>query len=222
MELIVARCQCMHNDLTWHVASAINGSQENTLALASINFDFSLLKVEAPKEYAGLGAALSVKRRSEAEDGSIHVTTRKLGALFENGLPDLLRLFEAYSSRVTEIAGVEKFNPKGSATDGPFADYVGADGTAIWAAATSGMGALGVHVLACLLARIWKDSRAIAIWMELIERRKVVLQVRIQTSSIFPASAGRASRIDISRMQIAKWDSSVRLVSSQSSFSTEV
>ena len=140
------------------VAAAFHGSQENTLALASINFDFSLLKFEAPKEYTGLGAALTEKRRVEAEDGSIHVTARKLGALFESDLPEVPRLFKAYGMRVTEIVSIEKVNPKGNETDGPFADYIGADGTSIWAAATSGSAALAVHLLACLLVRIWKDN----------------------------------------------------------------
>ena len=194
------------------VASAFHGSQENTLALASVNFDFSLLKFEAPKEYAGFGDALSLKRRVEAEDGSAHVTARKLGALFEDGLPEVPKLFEAYGKRVTEIAEFEKVNPKGSNLDGPFADYVGADGTTIWAAATSGSGAIAVHLLACLLARVWKDSRAIAIWVELIERRKDVLQETVRTNSFFPRSALQASRIEVTREQLAKWDASVRSV----------
>ena len=194
------------------VASAFHASQENTLALASVNFDFSLLKFEAPKEYAGLGATLSEKRRTEAEDGSTHITARKLGALFESELPEVPKLLEAYGKRVTEIAGFEKFNPKGSHRHGPFAEYIGAEGTSIWAAATSGSGAIAIHLLACLLARIWKDSRAIAIWVELVERRRAVLQEKLVTKSLFPTSALQASRIEVTRDQIARWDASVRYV----------
>ena len=58
-------------------------SNETTLALANVNFDFSLIKVEAPVEYKDLGAALSTKRRSAAEQGASHSTARKLGCLFE-------------------------------------------------------------------------------------------------------------------------------------------
>ena len=35
------------------------GTNENTLALANINLDFSLVKLEAPKEFLGLGSTLS-------------------------------------------------------------------------------------------------------------------------------------------------------------------
>jgi hypothetical protein len=35
--------------------------------------------------------------------------------------------------------------------DGIFSDFTGADGTSIWAAATSGSGAISVHLLACML-----------------------------------------------------------------------
>ena len=64
-------------------ASLASGHNENTVALANINFDFSLIRVEAPTEYQALGASLSNKRRNEAEAGTQHITARKLGALFE-------------------------------------------------------------------------------------------------------------------------------------------
>ena len=47
-------------------------------ALANLNFDFSLFKVEAPKEFEGVGSALSDFRRDKAEGGTPHVTARKL------------------------------------------------------------------------------------------------------------------------------------------------
>lgn len=48
--------------------------------LANLNVDFSLYKVEAPKEFNGVGSALSSLRRNEAENGSPHITARKPGA----------------------------------------------------------------------------------------------------------------------------------------------
>jgi hypothetical protein len=53
-------------------ASLVSGQNENTLALANINFDFALLKVEAPPEYHSVGQALSPTRRKIAEDGDLH------------------------------------------------------------------------------------------------------------------------------------------------------
>ena len=52
-------------------ASVVSGTVDTTVALASFNFDFSLYKVEAPKEFAGLGSQLSTGRRLEAESGNI-------------------------------------------------------------------------------------------------------------------------------------------------------
>ena len=77
-------------------------------------------------------------------------------------IPDTPHVFQAYGRRATEIAEIPHLNPKGTSADGPFADHVGADGTTIWAAATSGKGAIAVHLLACLLARIWKAPEAIS------------------------------------------------------------
>ena len=69
--------------------SLASGQQETTLALANINFDFSMVKLIAPLEYQALGASLSCKRKRDAEDGSIHITARKLGALFADDLPSI-------------------------------------------------------------------------------------------------------------------------------------
>ena len=89
-------------------ASGVSASNENTFSLISINADFSLLKVEAPVEYHGLGAALSTRRRENAEQGPLHRTARKLGALFEQILPPIKTLAEAYGKRVSEISSSEK------------------------------------------------------------------------------------------------------------------
>jgi hypothetical protein len=126
--------------------AALSATQETTFALASINFDFSLQKVQPPEEFRELGACLSKKRREIAEDGFQHVTARKLGALFHSVIPSVPRLLAAYGTRVSEIAKMPNVNPKGSRSDGPFADLVGADGTSIWAAATSGSSAIAIHL----------------------------------------------------------------------------
>jgi hypothetical protein len=44
--------------------SGISLHPELTLALAHVNFDFSLIKVDAPVEYEPLGASLSRYRRN--------------------------------------------------------------------------------------------------------------------------------------------------------------
>lgn len=49
-----------------------------------------------------------------------------------------------------------------------FADHVGADGTSLWAAATSGKSTITVHLLGCMIARIWKAAEAVSIWTELV------------------------------------------------------
>jgi hypothetical protein len=53
-----------------------------------------------------------------------------------------------------------------------FSDWVGVDGTSIWAAATSGLSAISVHLLACMIARMFTGSESTSIWHELVEKRK--------------------------------------------------
>ncbi|KAI9858562.1 MAG: hypothetical protein M1813_007367 [Trichoglossum hirsutum] len=161
------------------VAALASGSQETTVALANLNFDFSLVKVEAPVEFKGLGA-LSFLQKEERSRMRYY------------GLPAIPNLLQAYGRRVTEIAEAPHINPKGSRSDGPFVGHVGADGTTIWAAATSGQGSIAVHMLACMLARIWTPSEATSVWTELVMERKAVLQKRL------------------SRDQLAEWDASAR------------
>ncbi len=55
-------------------ASLASATTELTLAAASINFDFSLSKVEAPATYHPLGKALSPKRRDNAEYGTPQIS----------------------------------------------------------------------------------------------------------------------------------------------------
>lgn len=67
-------------------SAAISIPNELIVAAAAFNIDFTLLKIEAPKEYQGLGNALSANRRAEAETGQSHITARRRGALFDSKL----------------------------------------------------------------------------------------------------------------------------------------
>lgn len=166
--------------------------------------------MDAPIEFAGLGASLWKKRESEAEAGSSLVTARKLGALFESDLPEVPRLIQAYGTWVTEIAGQPAANPQGASSDGPFKDHVGADGTTIWAAATSGKNAIAIHLLACILARIPPRPEATVLWKEFVDQRRAVLQQRVRSAANFHSHALYASQISITREQLAEWDGSAR------------
>lgn len=191
--------------------SLASATQETTFALANLSFDFAMIRLEAPLEYQGLGTALSKKRKHEAEQGSLHSTARKLGALFADDMPLIPSLSRAYGLRASEIAEDPSFNPVGGTVDGPLAGLIGADGTSIWAAATSGRGALQVHLLACLLARMWPASEATAIWSELVSARRAQLEESLRGIE-FQASALTASQIEVSRESLAEWDASARSV----------
>ena len=143
-------------------AAVASGTVDTTIALANLNFDFSLYKVEAPKEFHGVGTVLSSTRRTEAESGRAHITARKLGALFEPVLPPAPQLVKAYGLRASEILS-STTSDRGSSSYGVFANQIGADGTSIWAAATSSHSAIKLHLLACMLARIWEGPEAISI-----------------------------------------------------------
>ncbi len=184
-------------------------TQDTTLALANGNFEFSLVRIDASAEYKGLGAALSSRRRSAAEYGSSHKIARKLGALFEQILPSTPSLFKAYGLRASEIAQSPLVNPQSSQAYGPFAEHIGVDGTNIWAAATSGKGAVAIHLLACMLARLWPASEAIAIWEQILEERKKELSTWDETEAI-PLHSFTTGQIDLSRGELAEWDASAR------------
>lgn len=91
--------------------SFISATNENTLALANFNFDFSLVKLEAPQEFVPLGSALSTDRRSNAEGGALHQLARKVGALFEQVIPSTPKLLKAYGCRASEIVEAPGVNP---------------------------------------------------------------------------------------------------------------
>lgn len=191
--------------------SGLTGSNENTLALANINMDFSLLKIMAPKEFADVGNNLSPFRRREAEEGHIHQTARKLGAIFEPILPSTPELLRSYGTRVSEIA--QKTAASIPKSQGMFTKQTGIDAASIWAAATSGSGALQVHLLACMLARIWDQKDSISIWEELLKSRQIEIQESFQNDgsmSVAACSSYLASLQTITRTHIGEWDDSAR------------
>jgi hypothetical protein len=189
----------------------LKASQENTIAFANLNFDFTLIKYDAPEEYKGLGEALSPRRKTVAEDGPVHVTARKLSALFQGVIPEVPHLIQAYGLRASEIANVQDVNPRASSSKGVFAEHMGADGTSIWAAATSGKDAITMHLLACMLARIWRREEAVSLWSELVDQRKSRLRdIVSRDGGVFKVSELAASRIEISRNQLDEWDASAR------------
>ncbi|KAI1754441.1 hypothetical protein F4782DRAFT_538970 [Xylaria castorea] len=190
-------------------ASLASLNQETNIGLIHFNFDFALKKVDAPHEFQGLGRELSQARIKAAEDGTVHITTRKLGPLFRQCLPSTPHIIKAYGTRASIIASDPKVNPKPSKRHGVLADHVGIDGTSIWAAATSGTESIAVHLLTCMLARMWSRSEAIAIWAELVSERKKELERTDVADSQYLIALNDA-RIDIARDRLAQWDSSAR------------
>ena len=183
---------------------------ENTLALANLNFDFSLFRVDAPLEFRALGANLSANRRQEAETGTPHRTARKLGALFEGVLPHVPELARAYGQRVSAISSDRLYNPRENGEGGPFAAHMGADGTAIWAAATSGPGAIPVLMLACMLARIWTAPEATSLWVEIVACRRREIEINCTGDEARDYVLLQAAQQDLSRSNLADWDASAR------------
>ncbi|PQE24524.1 hypothetical protein CJF32_00007547 [Rutstroemia sp. NJR-2017a WRK4] len=189
--------------------SLISGSNENTLTLANLNFNFSLYKVEAPKEYLGLGNALSHSRRESAESGSSHRTARKLGALFEQLVPKTEELIRAYGTRVSEIS-VSQPNTNSHGSHGAFREHLGVDGTTIWAAATSGESAIGMNLLACMLAELWDADEATSIWVELVAARRQEIRSNCDGTEPSHFAPLAAAAEDISRVELREWDASAR------------
>ncbi|KAI0430032.1 hypothetical protein F5Y09DRAFT_308589 [Xylaria sp. FL1042] len=195
--------------------SLVSATNENTLALANLNFDFSMVKIQAPKEYAELGHALGVVRRESAENGTAHRTARKLGALFEALMPSTPKLIAAYGTRCSEIMQTPGVNPSGTTErHGAFACFVGADATSIWAAATSGATSISIHLLACLLARAFNDpAQAASVWAELVaERQREILSTTLYDASLnlTQIAALNAANQEISRQDLRRWDASAR------------
>lgn len=194
--------------------SLIQGTNENTFALANINFDFSLVSLAAPNEFTGLGTALAHNRRENAEHGALHRTARKLGALFESIVPQVPRLVSAYGKRASEIMNHPRLNPPGNAEKhGPFAAFVGADATSIWAAATSGGPSIAIHLLGCLLARSFSDpTKSISALFEIVHERRRQIRSESNTfaSTATHMAALMAAEQPIERDELQHWDASAR------------
>lgn len=192
------------------MASAVVGSPTQALDIADLGFDFSILKIPAPDEYRPVGESLSRLRRKEAEDGRIHSTARKLSILFSGILPDTPQLIRSYGLRASEICEASVASESHRHNDGIFSDYEGVDATSLWAAATSGPEAIKLHLLACILARIWNSSEATSIWVELVAERKKRIFAEYGESGITPPAPYLAAKRELGRSQLARWDASAR------------
>ena len=189
-------------------AALVSATQETTLALANFNFDFASVKVDAPPEYKPIGRALTRSRVVAAENGTHHITARRLGAPFEPKLPQTPHLIKAYGSRASEVT-VSMQTDNGSKTNGAFDEFIGPDGTSIWAAATSGFASIAVHLLACMLARVWPADEAVCIWNELVAARKRELRPAENVDSISINSAA-ILQLELTDAQLSAWDASAR------------
>ncbi|KAH7134953.1 hypothetical protein B0J11DRAFT_425484 [Dendryphion nanum] len=183
---------------------------ELTVAAANFNINFSLMKVEAPREFHGLGDGLSRLRRHDAEEGMPHITARSLGALFESLIPPISHLTSAYGKRVSEISKHLETDSSHKPHTGIFSDRAGADGTSIWAAATSGQSAIAMHLLSCMLARIWKPAEATSLWVELVERRKKEIHESFNATGASQVASVMAAQQVFTRDQLSAWDASAR------------
>lgn len=192
-------------------AALAAATNEVTVAAANISFDFTLVKYEAPKEFQPLKGFLTTTRKDEAESGKTHVTARRLGALFNGICPETPALIKAYGARVSEISKEATEKQSRDYSKSIFAAYVGVDATSIWAAATSSKPAIHVHLLACMLAEIWDAPKAVSIWVELVEKRRLDIIQRIdQGEAVHFGLASAAAQQEISRDQLAAWDASAR------------
>lgn len=194
-------------NISGSIAAANN---QNIAGLVNINLDVSLVRCTPPVEFSSIGPALSLHRRKEAEDGQQHRLACRLGFLFNDIIPKTPRLITAFGTRVSDILRRPGVNPQGTDEDGPFRDFVGADGTSIWAAATSNLASLSVYLLACLLARAWDPKDATAIWVELVHDRQRQVQAQLEQNSIVNPYTHMAAMQDFDRSELARWDASAR------------
>ncbi|KAI1383641.1 uncharacterized protein F4822DRAFT_83596 [Hypoxylon trugodes] len=188
--------------------AAISNTLDSTQTLLSLNFDFSIAKFEPPREFHELGRCLTAGRRSIAEDGLLHITARRLAASFRPLLPQTPTLIKCYGLRASEIAKASTESLPDSV--GVFTSQVGIDGTSIWAGATSGEGAIQVHLLACMLARIWSGPEATSIWVELLESRLQEIRNEFQKLGLMDVGVLSTTQQQIDRSQLAEWDASAR------------
>ncbi|RYP82303.1 hypothetical protein DL769_001705 [Monosporascus sp. CRB-8-3] len=193
-------------------AGFMQAAQELTVAAANLNFDFTLVKLEAPPEYRAIGDHLSPSRIREAETGPLHMTARKLGALFEDMCPHTPNLIKAYGMRASEISREVTEIDSDSLRGGNWirTEYGGIDATSIWAAATSSKAALPIHLLACIIARMWKHTEATSLWVELVSERKRAIVSAFENGDPIQTAMASAVQQEITRDHLAKWDASAR------------
>lgn len=190
--------------------SIVAANNQNVAGLVNFNLDVSLVRCSPPEEFSTIGPALSLHRRNEAEGGQQHKLACRLGFLFNDIVPETPKLIKAFGTRVSDILRRPGVNPQGTNGDGPFRDFVGADGTSIWAAATSMSASLSVYLLACMLARAWDAKEATAIWVELVHERKRRVQAQLEKNSIVNPYTHMAVMQDFNRPDLARWDASAR------------
>ncbi|RSL60405.1 hypothetical protein CEP53_005432 [Fusarium sp. AF-6] len=194
------------------VASAASVQNEFSLAAANLNLDFTLIRLEAPKEFRGIDKSLSDVRRENAESGALHRTARKLGALFDGVPPPAEHLLSAYGKRVSEICERKNIDPKERARHGIFSQLVGPDSTSLWAAATSGTNAIAIHLLATMIAGVFDSAQSIALWLQLIEKRKAEIESTIdkERDTVKAMATALATQQEFTRDELAAWDNSAR------------
>ncbi|KAI8725579.1 hypothetical protein NCS52_00129300 [Fusarium sp. LHS14.1] len=194
------------------VASLASAQNEVSLAAANLNLDFTLIRLEAPKEFRGVDNSLSDVRRDNAERGSLHRTARKLGALFDGVPPPAEHLLSAYGKRVSEICERKHIDPKERARHGIFSQFVGPDSASLWAAATSGTNAIAIHLLASMIAGMFDSAESIALWLQLIEKRKAEIESTIdkERDAVKAMATALATQQEFTRDELAAWDNSAR------------
>ncbi|KAJ4016245.1 hypothetical protein NW766_004437 [Fusarium irregulare] len=194
------------------VASAASIQNDFSLAAANLNLDFTLIKLEAPKEFNSVGTSLSNVRKENAERGSLHRTARKLGALFEGVAPPTENLLSAYGKRVSEICEKRHIDTEERNRYGVFSQFAGTDSASLWAAATSGTSAISVHLLACMIAGLFDSAQSVALWLQLVEKRKLEIKdtVSLEMDQVKAISMALITQQEFTRDELAAWDNSAR------------
>ncbi|KAF4438717.1 serine/threonine protein kinase [Fusarium austroafricanum] len=174
---------------------------------ARIGLDFPLVKFEAPQEFQPLGHILTTEKRWGAEDGLLHTTARKLGALFGSLLDQTPNLFKAYGMRCSQIVSNKDATQLSTMkVHGQSLRQERVDCGSIWAAATSGASAVAMHLLACMIARIWAAEKAVSIWTMMVDERLRELEKYESLGALEGLAVGE----EIAGHQLAQWDASAR------------
>jgi hypothetical protein len=80
------------------------------------------------------------------------------------------------------------------------------------AAVTSGKRAIAMHLLGCMLSKIWKGPEAISVLVELVARRKSEISACLDEGNLTMQTTASlmAARQEITRANLAAWDASAR------------